>query len=167
MAYVDLNPIRAGIAETPEASDFTSVQQRIEAWQRRQKSAANDEKVPERDDTTSLDATIIKLLAFSDDNNDNAENTIPYSTTDYLELVDWSGRAIVEGKKGCIPEQLPPILQRLNMRPEQYLAYVRKPKYGFANALGALDKIKACAEHFEKAFLKGQAAAAALFSPGR
>ena len=85
----------------------------------------------------------------------------------YLELVDWSGRAIVEGKKGFIPEQLPPILQRLNMRPEQYLAYVRKPKFGFANALGALDKLKACAEHFEKAFLKGQTAAAALFSPGR
>ena len=167
MAYVDLNPIRAGIAETPETSDFTSVQQRIEAWQRRQKSAANDENAPETDDTTSLDATIVKLLEFSDDSKDSAENTIPYSTTDYLELVDWSGRAIVEGKKGFIPEQLPPILQRLNMRPEQYLAYVRKPKYGFANALGALDKLKACAEHFEKAFLKGQTAAAALFSPGR
>jgi len=53
------------------------------------------------------------------------------------------------------------------MQPEQYLAYVRKPKYGFANALGSLDKIKACAEHFERAFLKGQTAAAALFSPGR
>jgi len=29
MAYVDLNPIRAGICDTPEASDYTSIQQRI------------------------------------------------------------------------------------------------------------------------------------------
>ncbi|WP_133511163.1 hypothetical protein [Candidatus Thiosymbion oneisti] len=29
MAYVDLNPVRAGLAETPEASDYTSIQERI------------------------------------------------------------------------------------------------------------------------------------------
>ena len=29
MAYVDLNPIRAGIAATPESSDLTSVQERV------------------------------------------------------------------------------------------------------------------------------------------
>jgi hypothetical protein len=28
MAYVDLNPVRAGIAETPESSDYTSIQER-------------------------------------------------------------------------------------------------------------------------------------------
>ncbi|WP_445354875.1 hypothetical protein ACJJI5_18385 [Microbulbifer sp. EKSA008] len=31
MAYVDLNPIRADIAKTPEDSDHTSIQQRVRA----------------------------------------------------------------------------------------------------------------------------------------
>jgi hypothetical protein len=47
MMYVDLNPVRAGIATTPESSDFTSGQDRIIAYQaRRELAMAPDNPTP-------------------------------------------------------------------------------------------------------------------------
>jgi hypothetical protein len=169
MAYVDLKAVRAGIAETPEASDYTSIQQRITEWRGRQARIAGDTVEPGNaaSETENLEKAIVKLLGFRGDGGRTDEAGIPYSTAEYLQIVDWSGRAIVEGKKGSIPEHLPPILKRLSMSPELYLAYIRKPGSGFANAPGALDKLKEYAEYFGKGFLKGQTAATALFSPGQ
>ncbi len=41
-AYVDLNPIRAALAETLETSDFTSIQRRIQALQGERAACAAD-----------------------------------------------------------------------------------------------------------------------------
>jgi REP element-mobilizing transposase RayT len=95
MAYVDLNPVRAGMAETPEESDFTSIQERI---QRRDPRRRNLKK-------GNLGQTVHSLLSFADQGN-NPDTALPFNFPDYLELVDWSGRAIVQGKRGAIPEQL-------------------------------------------------------------
>ncbi|MGY5615505.1 transposase, partial [Vibrio brasiliensis] len=39
MTYVDLNPLRAGIAQTPETSDYTSIKARVEALNNQQETA--------------------------------------------------------------------------------------------------------------------------------
>jgi len=45
LAYADLNPVRAAIAETPEDSDYTSVQRRIRTLQTASESSADGENV--------------------------------------------------------------------------------------------------------------------------
>ncbi|MBL38709.1 MAG: transposase [Xanthomonadales bacterium] len=164
MAYVDLNPIRAAMAETPEESDYTSIQQRI--LEQDPKIAARDEsameKLPE-----DLREAIGRLMPFADQAEDDPERAIPYESRDYLELVDWSGRAIVEGKRGRIPENLPPILERLKIDPDNYVRFInRTQKHRFHSVIGAVDTMRDLAGQFGRTFLKGQSAAAALFSPG-
>ena len=42
----------------------------------------------------------------------------------YLELLDWTARQIVPGKNGATPEATPPILERLQIRPEVWCQLV-------------------------------------------
>ncbi len=164
MAYVDLNPIRAGMAQTPEKSDYTSVQQRI---------LEQDPKVEQQDAVAitqlpeDLRVAIGRLRPFADQANADPERCIPYSVTDYLELVDWSGRAVAEGKFGRIPDHLPPILARLKIDPENYIRFIRRePASRFRAFIGSVKSMREGARAFGRSFLKGQAAAAQLFSPG-
>jgi len=90
MAYVDLNPIRAAMAETPEDSDFTSIQSRIQ----------NDDE---------------HLMLFVGGYKIGKPKGIPFEWLDYLELVDWSGRVVHPKKKGFINRRQPPILRRLGL----------------------------------------------------
>ena len=169
MAYVDLNPIRAGMAETPEESDYTAIQQRIAEQDpeiaNRQLDAIG--KLPE-----DLQKAIGNLIPFSNQMSAEpaskaSQPSIPYEFRDYLELVDWSGRAVIEGKRGSIPENLPPILQRLKIDPAAYVKFIkRSEKSRFSNFIGPVEAMRNLAQRFGKSFLKGQTAATRLFNPG-
>jgi hypothetical protein len=128
MAYVDLNPIRAGIARTPEHSDFTSIKQRIDH--------------PD-------DAALWRFRGNAD------EHGLPFTLRDYLELVDWAGRTIRTDKKGFIPTDVPPILARLAMDPEALAGYVRnKPDRQFT-AIGPITRLRRMARSMGLKFIKG------------
>ncbi len=58
-----------------------------------------------------LQTAIGKLMPFAEQAPDNSEPAITYQIRDYLELLDWSGRAVVDGKRGIIPNNLTPILR--------------------------------------------------------
>ncbi|MEZ5472771.1 MAG: hypothetical protein R3E90_13450 [Marinicella sp.] len=125
MAYVDLNPIRAAMCNTPESSNYTSIQERI-----KYKNS--------------------KLLAFG-----KGDNNLPFSLSAYLDLVDYTGRAIVANKRGYIPEELPPILERLNLNPNTWLDELNNFKSIGITAIGTVDQLKAFCKQVGKQFAKG------------
>ena len=147
MAYVDLNPIRAKIADTQETSDYTSVQQRI-----REHTGQT---------TQSLSAIVPKLLGFSNRLDD--DHALPYSLNDYLDLVDWSGRSVHLNKRGKISDAQPSILLRLNIDPNQWIRYLKREERGFGHVMGTSQSIRQLLKTLNCRFLKGISAANRLF----
>jgi hypothetical protein len=62
---------------------------------------------------------------------------IPFAFADYLELVDWTGRAIRSDKRGYIPSGHPVIPDRLGVDPEQFIGYSERMLKAFGTAVGA------------------------------
>ena len=153
MAYVDLNPIRAMLATTPESSEYTSIRRRIEQ--------AQTTRLPNR-----LDQQASQLMPFAGNPREPMPNGLPFRLTDYLELVDWSGRIIREDKKGAIPENVPDILNRLNIDAGNWLYLTRNFESPFKNLVGAAHNIRSACEKLGKCWVHGISQCERLFSSG-
>ncbi len=147
MSYVDLNPIRAGINPTPEASDYTSIQARIQAYQ---PPARYDQMQPQTSQTT------VKLTDFIGDERKDQPEGIAFSFPDYLELVDWTGRVIRDDKVGAISDDLPPILARLGIEQQGWLDMINHYDQRFFRAVGTMEKLKQFAHRLGQCWMKGQ-----------
>lgn len=268
--YVDLNPIRAGKAETPEESRFTSVYDRIQGRRQRAARAAEagaevpadgsllldvcyaddtdadawlapitldadqrlnellsqwfddaasikwsdlevnddddvatddvaDTTPPDTDITTVpkvADATDVVMSApYPSDNLPGGEessaassekqpcetnaspkkhlasahaNTFPaarasnkgFLTTtldEYLQLLDWVGRQLRRDKRGVIPADLPPILERLGIRGESFIDLIENFSTWFRVAAGSVGKLLDEARRLGRSYLHGRA----------
>ena len=72
---------------------------------------------------------------------------IAFHLVDYLELVDWSGRAVLQGK-GSINNDTPKILQRLNISPNHWIELSTHFESRFKGIVGTTDSIKALCSMF-------------------
>ena len=111
MVYVDLNPIRAKIAKTPEESDHTSIQEHIIAHKKSHNIKLSKRQVEVLKEQPHHYNSPKNLKRFYKLKSNN-ENSLPIEREAYIELVDWTGRVIKTGKRGSIPENLQPILLR-------------------------------------------------------
>ena len=129
MAYVDLNPIRAQIANAPETSDYTSVKTRIDTAQTEPEAAEPKQPKP--------------LFPFVGYPRLDMPAGLPFRFQDYLALVDWTGRQIRADKRGSIAQQTPPILERLNIDADHWIYNTQHFESQFKGIVGTVLSIKA------------------------
>ncbi|MEM9315875.1 MAG: hypothetical protein AAGA95_14705, partial [Pseudomonadota bacterium] len=142
MVYVDLNPIRAAIARTPEKSEFTSIRQRL--------VGANGAGIP--------------LLPLADDSD--TDLSLPIGLKEYAELVDWTGRTVVEGKRGAIAVDLPPILDRLQHTDESWRASMKLFRNAELKVLGPVRAIREFAGRVSRQWFRGMGECRRALEPG-
>jgi hypothetical protein len=135
-AYVDLNFIRAALAETLEGSQFTSIQKRIEDLipdvgpsgeatpsEPSRPQAASDFLAPvdldERSGSTGP-------CAHQHGQRCSDKGFLPMTTAAYVELLDWTARQIRGDKRGSTPMHLAPIFERLGIHEETWVQLVRE-----------------------------------------
>ncbi|NRD73458.1 transposase [Shewanella sp. VB17] len=156
MMYVDLNPIRAGIADTLQASDYTSIQERI--------NALNTPDKPNNDESTLIPSERLNPLAKFDGAAHLApQSGIPFHFCDYLQLIDWTGRAIRPDKRGFIDASRPKLLDELGISSDAWITSAKEFRRQYSGISGRWDAM--CAfkrQHHSGQWCKGKACSDAL-----
>jgi putative transposase len=190
MVYVDLNPVRAGVAETLEGSEFTSIQERIRRWQMETMTpaavcakAAGDERSSTRggDRLIPENAEEIPVSIFEGASADGGAHTacwlcplssewdrrgiLQMSAAEYFDLVDQSGRTIRSDKRGALEADIAPILLRIGANPEAWVGTVSGFGNQFHLVAGLVLHLRNFADELGRRWFKGAAAARAAFAP--
>jgi len=137
--YIDLNRVRAGCAPTPEASEFTSIQDRIQALISNRRPSSP------------------RLGDFKD-----ALGVTAPSDEEYIRLVDESARMLKNGKHAMDPS-LAPIFDRLGLRTEAWPVSIASHRRLFRRVVAPLGRLKALAAERGKGWFQGAEAARLLF----
>jgi len=187
MVYVDLNPIRAGLAATPEESDFTSIQERIRSWQKDTQTEASaftqaqdicsgsprtDISIPENaggsfkplsecGSTSGHSPSANWLCPIS--SHPQRCGILQMTPAEYFNLVDESGRMIRSGKRGAIDVDLMPILLRIGANPDAWLDTISRFGSRFRLAAGLLSNLRNFASQLGRCWITGVAAARIAF----
>lgn len=185
--YVDLNPIRTKLAETPEESDYTSAKDRIDARKARTRTARNKKPRGKRrtDTRPTVDGWLCPILSEaeiraarkqskqSEASTEPDAHTVtaaapspsflPMTVDDYLRLLDWTGRQVRADRPGAIPKRLAPILDRLTLSDGTLLEAVRQFGKSFRRCVGAGEAVAQKAAQAGKNWFQGVTACRAAF----
>jgi len=134
MAYVDLNPIRANMADSPEHSDYTSIQERI------------------RFAIKPRELTWLVPMVSSEQGDGN----LPIDLNSYISLVKWSCNQIIENKHETYSKTAQSILDLHGISLKTWNHSLSNFGKKYYCAVGSTRKIKILATRIGKRWLSGQ-----------
>ncbi|WP_444995333.1 transposase [Aliikangiella sp. IMCC44359] len=141
MAYVDLNPIRAGMSQSLQTSEHTSIKKRVESMTPGQLNQA----------VTSIAGNI-------------KARRLNLKLNDYIELVEWTGKNIVYPNKTAIPPHIQSVLAQLNINHSHWLSQIQHYGTNYGRFVGCIHSIKAKVVELEQRWIQGSQQLQQLFS---
>jgi hypothetical protein len=88
---------------------------------------------------------------------------LPIETRKYVMLLDWTGRELRRDKRGAIPDDLAPILDRLGVDRSNWVHTVRDFGRMFKQAAGRASSLVRAAPRCSRRWFQGKAAARVAF----
>ncbi len=130
-AYVDLNPIRAALAETLEGSQFTSIQKRLLDLKT---SVSQSVEVSVQPFAAGFLAPVnlneshdyVGPCAHQNGHRCSDKGFLRMTTAAYVEMLDWTARQIRGDKRGATPVGLAPIFDRMGIHEDTWIQLVRE-----------------------------------------
>jgi len=183
MSYVDLNPVRAGMAHTLSDSAFTSIQQRIREQSLGSGTGPGTGARPGRTRSgrgsgrgrTSKVHAVAKPIALAPLRAERRRRSRPaleMRFDDYRELLEWTGRAAGSKPGGTLRNDgdsseenspMPALLTRLSIDPAAWLRTMSHRGLATGAAFGTERSMNQAARRQGKRWLKGKRAAQTLF----
>jgi hypothetical protein len=164
--YIDLNLIRAMLAETPETSQYSSVYDRIQdhlqAMSPLSVNIVNFRYHSGWLAPISVEGDGYTGAAAGRRASDNGILSMPLEK--YLAFVDWSGRQIRADKRGSIPSDLAPILERLGLAAEHWLDSVEQFGKRFGLVVGSAEQVTSHANRLGRRWHRGIGACRQTFA---
>mgnify|MGYP001819254158 CR=1 FL=1 len=180
--YVDLNPIRAGLAKTPDSSPHTSAYERVASRGKRCRSGKGDLSSrrkarrrgrPVGSADVGRDGWLSPVEAEGEPADRAGRNRsrrasnkgfLSMRLDDYLMILDWTGRQVRRDKRGVIPAEVAPILDRLGVSDEHWIDCVKNFGRWFHRAAGGVKALSDEAARAGKHWLQGVARCGQAFA---
>ncbi len=149
MAYVDLNPARAGMCDTLIESDHTTIQRRLREREQQGSGIMSGRSLLDRP---------LKPVAGLD-----ADALLEMTESSYIELVQWTGEQRRSDKRGVLEpiteskRPAPADVWQVSEHPEEWLRQVHGTESIYYRAIGSAEALMAKAEELGQAWMRGVA----------